>query len=81
MNFSGKFGSASTIWYPASGRRFLLDGSLDYGGICGYYWSASPNSDSDSAYSMDFSNNGSVSPSPSGCRAFGLSVRCLKESK
>ena len=42
MNFSGKFGSASTIWYPASGFRYYYVGGLDYVGYCGVYWSASP---------------------------------------
>ena len=39
MNFYGKFGSASTIWYPASGYRYGGDGVLKYVGS-GYYWSA-----------------------------------------
>ena len=78
INFSGKFGSASTIWYPASGYRYYDDGVG--GGLVivggGRYWSASPNSYS--AYSLYFDNSGSVYPSGISSRANGLSVRCLQ---
>ena len=77
MNFSGKFGSASTIWYPASGFRYYGDGSLYYVGDRGYYWSASPFSNF--AYYLLFSSNGFVNPSFDYSRALGLSVRCLQE--
>ena len=82
MNFSGKFGSASTIWYPASGSRYYSDGSLISVGCSGYYWSASP--DNIYAYSLSFScyYDGDVYPSlDESFRAFGQSVRCLQESK
>ena len=77
MNFSGKFGSASTIWYPASGCRSGYDGSLHKFGSYGFYCSASP--DSDGAYELIFYNNGYVFPSDSSNRAGGSSVRCLQE--
>ena len=78
MNFSGKFGSDQTIWYPASGYRLFSDGgSLSGVGLFGYYWSASPYYDN--AYSLYLIYNGSVSPSPGTKRASGLSVRCLQE--
>ena len=79
MNFSGKFGSASTIWYPASGCRNLGDGSLFNVGFSGNYWSASPNSYY--AYYLDFNFHGFVYPSDDDFRARGRSVRCLQESK
>ena len=79
MNFSGKFGSASTIWYPVSGSRDYNDGSLLNVGRYGYYWSASPN-DYDVCY-LRFTYGGYVYPSGSSLRANGLSVRCLQESK
>ena len=79
MNFSGKFGSASTIWYPASGYRRNDDGGLYNVGSCGGYWSASPYNDS--AYYLDFNGYGSVNPSYCNFRANGQSVRCLQESK
>lgn len=77
MNFSGKLGSASTIWYPASGCRSVLDGSLYDVDVSGLYWSAS--SDSSSACSLGFYSDGLVNPSSSDDRAHGLSVRCLQE--
>ena len=76
MDFSGKFGSASTIWYPASGYRYYGRGGLSSVGNFGNYWSASPNGFF--AYSLCFDNNGSVLPSDDGNRASGLSVRCLQ---
>ena len=77
MNFSGKFGSASTIWYPASGYRYDSGGSLDDVGINGLYWSVSPNSYY--AYYLYFNYNGIVIPSYHILRAFGQSVRCIRE--
>ena len=76
MNFSGKFGSASTIWYPASGDRSYYDGSLGYVGYCDSYWSASPSTNY--AYSLYFDYDGGVKPSDGRNRAFGQSVRCLQ---
>ena len=83
MNFSGKFGGASTIWYPASGRRgYYVGDSLDNVGNNGYYWSAPPCSTFGYlAYYLGFSSLGSVSPLNSSSRAIGYSVRCLQESK
>lgn len=78
MNFSDKFGSDQTIWYPASGCRESSDGCLYNVGYRGGYWSASPNS-SGEAYFLYFCNNGCVGLSNGGCRAGGRSVRCLQE--
>lgn len=77
MNFSGKFGSASTIWYPASGFRSSSGGSLCYVGDYGYYWSVTPLSSN--AYYLRFSGN--VTPANYYYRASGFSVRCLQESE
>jgi uncharacterized protein (TIGR02145 family) len=74
MNFSGKFGSASNIWYPASGLLWFIDGSMNEGGC---YWSASPNGED--AYSLYIHDNGEVLPNASVGRALGQSVRCLRE--
>ena len=76
MNFSGKFGSASTIWYPASGGRNSNDGSLYYVGNLGYYWSASPTGYY--AYNLYFAYTGDFGLSYD-YRALGRSVRCLQE--
>lgn len=80
MNFSGKFGSAPTIWYPASGYRRDTGGDLYNVGKFGLYWSASPGGDvSYYAYCLEFSYSGIVYPSSSYHRADGYSVRCIKE--
>ena len=79
MNFSGKFGSASTIWYPASGNRYFDFGSLSRVGGYGYYWSVAPSSYY--AYYLYFDYDGSVNPSSLIPRAYGQSVRCLKISE
>ena len=74
MNFSGKFGSASTIWYPASGCR-STDGDLDFVGGVGYYWSASPSNND--AYDLYFNIHDYVNLSDDH-RAYCNSVRCLQ---
>ena len=73
MDFSGKFGSDQTIWYPVSVYNDFKDGSPVTG--LGYYWSASP----DSAYRLYFTNDGYVNPLSYFNRANGQSVRCIQE--
>ena len=80
MNLSGKFGEASTIWYPASGFRYYgerFGGSLSGVGDSGLCWSASPTSLS--AFCSSFDKDGDVYPSESSIRASGRSVRCIQE--
>ena len=78
MNFSGKFGSASTIWYPASGYRVNDFWGADDVGYDGYYWSVTPSNSK--AYYLYFSYPaGNVNPSDYRNRAAGLGVRCFKE--
>ena len=77
MNFSGKVGSASAIWYPASGCRSYSGGSLSYVGTYGNYWSVSPYGYY--AYYLNFYNSGSVQPSNYSIRANGQAVRCVRE--
>ena len=77
MNFSGKFGSASTIWYPASGFRSNSDGSLNDVGYWGCYWSASPYNKY--ACILSFSDSGRVNPYYCNDRGVCKSVRCIKE--
>ena len=74
MNLSGKFGSASIIWYPASGSR---GSSLSGAGDFGRYWSASPNWEK--SYYLRLSYNGSVALTYANDRALGQSVRCIRE--
>lgn len=72
-----KLGSASTIWYPAAGYLNYTGGSLCNVGSYGHYWSCTPNSYY--AYYLDFYNVSYVSPTRGDSRAYGLSVRCVKE--
>ena len=81
VNFSGKFGSDQTIWYPVSGCRYSDDDGglifVGYGGNFGYCWSASPSDNY--AYSLYLRSPGYVNPSSSELRARGYPVRCLRE--
>ena len=79
MNFSGKFGSASVIWYPGSGYRDHNYGDLSDVGF-GTYWSATP--EGSDAYVMFFNGDtGYVSLSGDSARSTGKPVRCLKISE
>jgi len=77
MNFSGTFGSASIIWYPASGYRSSSSGARGGVGYYGYYWSVTPYGKY--AYSLSFYFDGLVFPSYGRSRASGQSVRCHQE--
>ena len=77
VNFSGKFGSASTICYPVSGFLGYDNRRLFYVGVVGYYWSASLRPQGKSAYALSF--NDSAWPSYYDYCANGYSVRCLQE--
>ena len=78
MNFSGKFESATTIWYPASGCLFRTHGTLSSVGYSGYYWSVTP-AYGENAYYLSLYNSGDVYPAVSDYRSYGYSVRCLQE--
>ena len=84
MNFSGDFGSASTIWYPTLYLRNHDDGALYNEGYQSYYWSSTPVSDrvTSNVYDLRFGNNGDVFlANDANYRARGFSVRCLQESE
>ncbi len=69
--------SSPATWYPASGCRFSIDGSLVGDGHDGHYWSVTPNGyDANLLY---FGGNGYVYPSSRTERTSGQSVRCLQE--
>jgi len=78
INFSGKFGSASVIWYPASGRHNTYGEGLGGVGDHGWYSSCFSHG-SDDMTPLSFENNGYVSPSGSSFKANGYPVRCQKE--
>ena len=71
--------SPSATWYPASGYRYGIDGSLNDVGGNGYCWSASPRNNL--AFYLYFYDDGRVYPSDYDDRASGCSVRCIQESK
>ncbi|MDR1089921.1 MAG: fibrobacter succinogenes major paralogous domain-containing protein [Prevotella sp.] len=66
------------VEFPAAGYRNASNGSLNNVGSNGYYWSPSPNGGS--GYNLYFSS-GNVYPSYYNYRAYGFSVRCIKNSK
>ena len=76
INFTGAYGEAETIWYPASGFRSGHSGSLSTVAN-GYYWSASPSDSYGRAYYLHISNTGNVYPSNYE-HAYGMFVRCLQ---
>ena len=77
IDFTGKFGSAETIWYPAAGFLYYADGSLYGAGYYGFWWSCTPNYDC--SYHLLLNISGDVHPSSLSDRAGGRSVRCLQE--
>ena len=77
INFSGRLGDASTIWYPASGNRDEIAGSIGYIGVSGFYWSVSPSGEG--AYSPTFYSDGYVDPSSYHVHSVGHAVRCVRE--
>ena len=80
MDFSKtdkKLGSSGPIWYPASGYRNSIGGSLYSVGSNGYCWSVSPSGKD--AYYLLFDYCGCVYPAFDSNRAYGRSVRCLQE--
>ena len=76
MNFSDKFGSYQTIWYPAPGSRAQFDGRLFHVPYYGIYWSASTYGQQ--ANVLGIYDDGFVG-SLNSIRAYGRSVRCVKE--
>lgn len=61
---------------PMAGYRDYGDGPLSNQGSYGYYWSSSVTSTS--AFLLDCSSSG-VNPAYTNSRAYGFSVRCVKE--
>ena len=76
-NFWTNSSKTATINFPASGLRYGNDGSLNYVGNGGYYWSAVPDSTNNGCY-LGFSSGGVV-PLNGGTRAYGFAVRAVSE--
>ena len=62
---------------PASGYLNNSNGTLNNVGSNGYYWSATPYSQS-SGYNLRFGSS-NVNPAYSSYRAYGFPVRCVQE--
>lgn len=77
FDFTGIFSSESSVWYPAVGYRYNLNGSLRDTGTNGVYWSASTNENYASC--LITRNDGTVIPSQISYRSFGRAVRCVAE--
>ena len=78
VNFSGQFGSAPVIWYPAAGRREYRDGDLYPAGYEGRCWAASAGRFSADGLTFGI-NRRCVDPDGGGFCASAFSVRCIKE--
>jgi hypothetical protein len=63
------------LFLPAGGTRYYDDGTVDYTGDLGYYWSSVVGTDS---YYMYFYNI-AVLATHNAYRAYGMSVRCVAE--
>ena len=76
-NFWTNSSKTATINFPASGFRSYDDGSLDYVGYSGYYWSAVPNYTSGGC-DLYF-DSGVVYPLDNSNRAYGFAARPVSE--
>ena len=76
-NFWTNSSKTATINFPASGCRYYNDGSLNYVGNYGCYWSAVPYYTNDGC-SLGFTS-GSVGPLYSGTRTYGFAARPVSE--
>lgn len=76
IDFSGKLGNDSPIWYPAAG---CLDyKSVSGSGFSGQYWSVSTLGDESMKFFFHY-NGGMIFTSYENPRSQGFSVRCTKE--
>ena len=70
-----------SLFLPAAGLRYSNSGELASTSSYGYYWSSSPGYGS-SYYAVNlYFYSGNVSPMDSGSRAFGFSVRCVRDKE
>ena len=76
-NFWTNSSKTATINFPASGLRNYSDGSLNYVGYNGFYWSAVPYDTDDGCYL--YFGSGNVYPLYVSTRAFGFAVRVVSE--
>ena len=78
MNFAGIFGDASMIWYPVSGARGTMSGTIFI--RYGYYWTVDYKYGSTDAYALCFAPGlKRIYPQDEMYRLAALAVRCQKE--
>lgn len=81
-NFSSKFGSSSTIWYPAAGRHYDSSGTLGSTATQGAYWTASNTTlekyHNEAKY-MSLWHDNKIYMGVCSERATAASVRCVRE--
>jgi uncharacterized protein (TIGR02145 family) len=70
-------GKTSTLFLPANGYRYGGTGVTNYQGTLGYYWSSSVTDVS--AYHLNF-NNATIRPGNAYDRAYGMAIRCIKNT-
>jgi hypothetical protein len=77
--FSNGYNWGANALYPASGWRHFDNGSLDFIGSYGNYWSASPSSNPNyNVLTLRF-NSGEISVNYNNHRGRGFVVRCVQE--
>lgn len=69
------FGDDGNLFFPASGFRNISDGSFNYVGTYGYYWSSVQNGSD--GFNLIF-HSSYVYPQNNSNRALGFPVRCVK---
>ena len=68
-----------SLFLPAAGLRSNFSGELAYASSYGYYWSSSPNYGGNHSAGYLHFYSGSVYPLNSNYRAYGFSVRCVRD--
>ena len=68
-----------SLFLPAAGLRHSSSGELAYASYNGYYWSSSPHYGGYSHAGYLYFNSGFVNPLYYGNRAYGFSVRCVRD--
>ncbi|MDR1591693.1 MAG: fibrobacter succinogenes major paralogous domain-containing protein, partial [Prevotellaceae bacterium] len=76
-NYSTGLKIGDALVLPAAGLRGYSNGSLNYRGSTGYYWSSTANGAR--GYYLNFYSDGQGTGSGSGDRSYGYSVRCVAE--
>ena len=68
-----------SLFLPAAGLRNNNSGELANTSSCGYYWSSSPYYGGDNSAGNLYLGPGNVSPIHFSNRAYGFSVRCVRD--